>query len=110
VNEAQTPGITLEKDAVVVRIARDGPAPPLGSIDWQEQRSRKPRPSQFPRFHDRDHARFGWYGPVLAARTGVPALVLGVDTEAERSHSPHHLRRNPRTQSRTSDSTNRSPN
>jgi hypothetical protein len=88
VDDALTSGAALEKNTVVMPIARDGPGWPLhAAVTRKEQSSREPRAPQVTRVDDFDNVRFRRHRPVPAARARMPALVPGVNVQAESSHA-----------------------
>jgi hypothetical protein len=83
-NHAQAAAGSVEERALVVFVPCHGD-PPI--VCLEEQTSREAGPAQFPRFDDVDDMRFSRYGPVLAARSRVPALVPGMKRKAQSRHT-----------------------
>ena len=88
VNDALTSGVALEEDTVVTFITCDGPGSGLRSTTIrEEQSSREPRAPQVTRVDDVDNVRFRRHRPGTAARARMPALVPGVNVQAESGHA-----------------------
>jgi hypothetical protein len=82
VNHTQLSGMAVEKDTIIVDIARHRHAIVSGRAR-QEQSSRISLPPQPTRLNDRDYTRFGGHGPVLATRASMAAHVPGVDVQTQ---------------------------
>jgi hypothetical protein len=85
VNDAQTPGVALEKYTIVTLVSGHGPRRAFRTAG-EEQRSRNTATAKVPCLDDRHDFRFRRDCPVLAARARMAALVPGVDVQRERGH------------------------